>query len=105
MRNKKLNGPSRQQLLVNAPLLCSVYPPLQPFPLQEAREVHGLLVGGKWNPTQIITNYSAKREREKGDDVITMEMQRQCEGSLPGKMKQLLIVLLGFLFYNGKINF
>lgn len=50
-------------MLVNALHMCSVYLPLQPFPLQEAREVHGLLVGGKWNPTQIITNYSAKTER------------------------------------------
>lgn len=41
------------------------YPPLQPFPLQEAREVHGLLVGGKWSSTQIITNYSGARERHR----------------------------------------
>ncbi len=47
-------------------VICSDYPPLQPFPLQEAREVHGLLVGGKWSFTQIITNYSAGREGEEG---------------------------------------
>lgn len=47
-------------------IICIDYPPLQPFPLQEAREVHGLLVGGKWNPTQIITNYSVGRDAERG---------------------------------------
>lgn len=54
------------------PIIYVIYPPLQPFPLQEAREVHGFLVGGKWNPTQIITNYSAKTERQRGDEGITM---------------------------------
>lgn len=53
-------------------VICSDDPPLQPFPLQEAREVHRLLVGGKWNPTQIITNYSVGRGgSEKRELMIT----------------------------------
>jgi len=46
-------------------VICSVHPPLQPFPLQEAREVHGLVVGGKWSSTQIITNYSVGRKKKE----------------------------------------
>ena len=55
-------------------VICSDYPPLQPFPLQEAREVYGLVVGGKWSSTQIITNYSVVRERGRkrdGNHLIT----------------------------------
>lgn len=46
-------------------VICSDYPPLQPFPLQEAREVHGLVVGGKRSSTQIITNYSVGEGERK----------------------------------------
>lgn len=41
--------------------LCREYPPFQPFPLEEAREVHGLLVGRKRSSAQVITDYSARR--------------------------------------------
>lgn len=52
--------------------------PLQPFPLQEAREVHGLLVQGKWSSAQIITNYSAggQGERKSGGEFQNNKVSR-----------------------------
>ena len=52
--------------------ICGDYPPLQPFPLQKTREVHGLLVGRKWNPTQIITNYSVGGERAREGEITSL---------------------------------